>query len=131
MFGLAPAAMGTMMLFSRFWDAVNDPLMGMIADRTDTKWGKFRPYIAGFAIPIGLAGFLAFNTPNFDFTRSIKDSLSREQWNNISKNEIKRIENKKFGIRNFVEKIIEYIEKKGHRVMSITQIFNMWSNNLK
>jgi GPH family glycoside/pentoside/hexuronide:cation symporter len=64
-FGLAPAAMGTMMLFSRFWDAANDPFMGMIADRTETKWGKFRPYIAGFAIPIGLAGFLAFNTPNF------------------------------------------------------------------
>lgn len=74
---------------------------------------------------------MAFNTPNFNFTRSIKDSLSRAQWNNISKSQIKRIENKKFGIRNFVEKIIEYIEKKGHRVMSITQIFNMWSNNLK
>lgn len=67
-FGLAPAAMGTMMLFSRFWDAANDPIMGMVADRTQTRWGKFRPYIFAFAVPIGIAGFLAFNTPDLSET---------------------------------------------------------------
>lgn len=64
-FGLAPAAMGTMMLFSRFWDAANDPIMGIVADRTQTRWGKFRPYIFAFAIPIGIAGYFAFSTPDF------------------------------------------------------------------
>lgn len=67
-FGLAPAAMGTMMLFSRFWDAANDPIMGVVADRTQTNWGKFRPYIAGFAIPIAIAGFFAFSTPDLSET---------------------------------------------------------------
>jgi GPH family glycoside/pentoside/hexuronide:cation symporter len=67
-FGLTPAAMGTMMLFSRFWDAANDPIMGMVADRTQTRWGKFRPYIAFFAIPIGIAGFFAFSTPDLSAT---------------------------------------------------------------
>ena len=64
-FGISAAAMGTMFLATRVWDAVNDPLMGMIADRTNTRWGKFRPYIAGFAIPFAVGGFLTFTTPNF------------------------------------------------------------------
>lgn len=64
-FGISAAAMGTMFLATRVWDAVNDPIMGMIADRTNTRWGKFRPYIAGFAIPFAVAGFLTFTTPNF------------------------------------------------------------------
>src|SRR5690625_4896377 len=50
-FGISAAAMGTMMLVTRIWDAVTDPLMGVVADRTQTRWGKFRPYIAGFAFP--------------------------------------------------------------------------------
>ena len=65
-FGLPAAAMGTMFLVTRIWDAVNDPIMGMISDRTNTRWGKFRPYIAGFAIPFAIGGILTFTTPDFD-----------------------------------------------------------------
>ena len=65
-FGISAAAMGTMFLVTRIWDAVNDPMMGMIADRTNSRWGKFRPYIAGFAIPFAIGGFLTFTTPDFD-----------------------------------------------------------------
>ena len=68
-FGISAAAMGTMFLATSVWDAVNDPIMGMIADRTNTRWGKFRPYIAGFAIPFAIGGVLTFTTPGFDATR--------------------------------------------------------------
>ena len=44
-FGLSAAAVGTMFLAIRFFDAFNDPIMGVIADRTNTRWGKFRPYL--------------------------------------------------------------------------------------
>jgi len=63
-FGLSPAAISIMFLVTKIWDAVNDPLMGIIADRTNTRWGKFRPYILWFAIPFGLFGVLTFTTPN-------------------------------------------------------------------
>ena len=48
--GLAASAISLIMLIARVWDAVNDPMMGMICDRTQTKWGKFRPYLM-FAPP--------------------------------------------------------------------------------
>lgn len=67
-FGLPAAAMGTVFLVTRIFDAFNDPLMGAIADRTNTRWGKFRPYILFFAIPFGIMGVLTFTTPNFDAT---------------------------------------------------------------
>src|SRR5690606_33911239 len=64
-FGISAGAMGTMLLVTRFFDAANDPIVGMIADRTRSRWGKFRPYIAGFALPLAVAGILAFTSPVF------------------------------------------------------------------
>jgi GPH family glycoside/pentoside/hexuronide:cation symporter len=66
--GLSAGAVATMFAISRVWDAVNDPLMGAIADRTNTRWGKFRPYLLWLAVPFGLLGVLAFTTPNLDST---------------------------------------------------------------
>ena len=65
-FGLPAAAMGTMLMITRLWDAVNDPIMGTITDRTETRWGKFRPYIIGWAPILAVGGILAFTTPDFE-----------------------------------------------------------------
>ena len=51
------------MLVTRIWDAVSDPMMGIIADRTRTRWGKYRPYLLFFALPFALCGVLLFTTP--------------------------------------------------------------------
>ncbi len=67
-FGLPAAAVGTMFLVTRIWDAVNDPIMGMIADRTNTRWGKFRPYILILALPFAIMGVITFTTPDYDIT---------------------------------------------------------------
>ncbi len=67
-FGLPAAAVGTMFLVIRFFDAFNDPIMGVVADRTNTRWGKFRPYILWFAVPYGILAMLMFTTPDFDDT---------------------------------------------------------------
>src|SRR5687768_7841470 len=64
-FGITAAAAGTLFLVVRVWDAIFDPIMGVIADRTSTKWGKFRPWILWTAVPFGIMGFLTFTTPPF------------------------------------------------------------------
>lgn len=63
--GLPAAAIGTMFLITRIWDAFIDPLMGVITDRTRSRWGKFRPYILFGAVPFGVIGVLTFLTPDF------------------------------------------------------------------
>ena len=61
--GLAPAAVSAIMLIARIWDAVNDPMMGAIAERTRSRWGRFRPYIA-FGCPfLAILGVLTFTAP--------------------------------------------------------------------
>lgn len=67
-FGISAAAVGTMLLVTRIWDTGNDPLMGIISDRTNTRWGKFRPYLLWVSVPFGVAGVLLFTTPNFDYS---------------------------------------------------------------
>ncbi len=62
-FGIPAAVAGTLFMVSRFWDAVNDPIMGIIADRTNTKWGKFRPYLLWMMLPLAVIGVLTFTTP--------------------------------------------------------------------
>jgi len=63
-FGISAAAVGTMFLLTRVWDAANDPLMGMIGDRTNTRWGKFRPYLLFVSVPFAVIGILTFTTPD-------------------------------------------------------------------
>ncbi len=70
-FGISAAAAGTIMLIARFWDMLSDPMMGIIADRTNTRWGKFRPYILWMAIPYSVLAVLAFTTPNFGPTGKV------------------------------------------------------------
>lgn len=55
-----------LMLLARVWDAINDPLMGMIVDRHTTRWGKMKPYIVFMAVPIALFTFLMFYCPDLD-----------------------------------------------------------------
>ncbi|HOT98029.1 MAG TPA: MFS transporter [bacterium] len=64
-FGITAAAAGTLLLVGRFWDAIFDPIMGSLADRTNTRWGKFRPWLLWTAVPFALMFFLTFYTPNF------------------------------------------------------------------
>jgi GPH family glycoside/pentoside/hexuronide:cation symporter len=63
-FGLEALAVGTMLGVSRTLDALFDPLMGAIADRTQTRWGKFRPYLLWLCLPLAGAGVLAFTVPD-------------------------------------------------------------------
>lgn len=66
-FGLAPGIVGILFLSLRIFDAVSDPLIGMMADRTQTRWGKFRPYLLWTAIPVGMSAFLTFQAPDFGY----------------------------------------------------------------
>lgn len=64
-FGLSLAQTASLMFVTRVWDAVSDPMMGVIADRTQTRWGKYRPYLLWFALPFAVAGILLFTTPDW------------------------------------------------------------------
>ncbi|MGD8438935.1 MAG: MFS transporter [Holophagae bacterium] len=70
-FGISAAAAGTIMLIARLWDMASDPIMGILADRTSTRWGKFRPYLLWVAAPYAVLAVLAFSTPNLGPTGKV------------------------------------------------------------
>lgn len=63
-YGISAAAAGTIMMIARFWDMAIDPIIGVVSDRTNTRWGKFRPYILFGAIPYAVLAILTFTTPD-------------------------------------------------------------------
>ncbi|WP_312074219.1 MFS transporter [Atlantibacter sp.] len=69
-FGLTPALVGTLFIALRIFDAVSDPLMGIIADRTQSRFGRFRPWQLWVAVPLGIIGVLTFTVP--DVSMSMK-----------------------------------------------------------
>jgi len=62
-FGLSVAAASAILLWPKLWDAAFDPIMGVLADRTKTRWGKFRPWILWTAVPWAVVMVLAYSTP--------------------------------------------------------------------
>ena len=64
-YGLSAAAVGTMFGVSRLWNSVNDPIMGILADRTKSRHGKFRPWLLWMALPMVILGIATFTTPDF------------------------------------------------------------------
>ena len=64
-FGLAAGALATMLLVTRTWDMFFDVFIGTIADRTRSRWGKFRPYLLWMAVPFGVMSVATFTTPSF------------------------------------------------------------------
>ena len=67
-FGITPAGAATMLLLTKVVDAVSDPAMGLIADRTDSRWGKYRPYLLWVAVPYAILGYLLFLGPELSDT---------------------------------------------------------------
>ena len=69
--GITAAVAGSLLLVGRLWDAFFDPMMGLMADRTNTRWGKFRPWVLWTALPWGVVMVVAYTTPNFGATGKI------------------------------------------------------------
>lgn len=66
-FGLSLVDAGVLVLVTRIWDAVSDPMMGVVSDRTNTKWGKYRPYLLWVAPFFSICGILLFTTPDLNY----------------------------------------------------------------
>ena len=70
-FGISPLIAGAIVAAGSIWDAVVDPIVGIISDRTNTRWGKFRPYLIFGSVPLAIILVLAFTTPAFSPTGMI------------------------------------------------------------
>ena len=70
-FGLTPALVGVLLLSVRVLDAVTDPIMGAIADRTRSRWGRFRPWLLWVSLPYVLFSVLMFTTPDWSYESKV------------------------------------------------------------
>ena len=70
-FGLAPALVGVLLLSVRVLDAITDPIMGAIADRTQSRWGRFRPWLLWISLPYVLFSVLMFTTPDWSYENKV------------------------------------------------------------
>lgn len=70
-FGISLIDTGVLLLVTRIWDAVSDPMMGIVADRTKTRWGKYRPYLLWVAAPFSICGILLFTTPDWGYAAKL------------------------------------------------------------
>jgi len=70
-FGLAPALVGVLLLSVRIIDAITDPIMGAIADRTQSRWGRFRPWLLWMALPFAICSILMFTTPDWSYESKV------------------------------------------------------------
>jgi Na+/melibiose symporter-like transporter len=70
-FGISAAAAAWLFLVVRLWDACFDPMVGIASDRTNSRWGKFRPWVLWTALPFGLVFWLTFTTPSFGASTKI------------------------------------------------------------
>ena len=66
-FGLRPADVALLLISVRMLDAVADPVMGLVTDRIETRWGRYRPYLLVMAVPFGVSVFLTFTTPDLSY----------------------------------------------------------------
>jgi len=62
---ISAGAAGTILLVSRVLDAINDPIVGALSDRTTSRWGRYRPWILGSAVPLAVALVLCYTVPDF------------------------------------------------------------------
>ena len=67
-FGLKPVDLGILLFSVRILDAVIDPVVGTMTDRTNTRWGKYRPWLLFMSIPFGISIWLMFTTPDTDYS---------------------------------------------------------------
>ena len=70
-FGITAAAAGTMFLVARLWDSFFDVFVGIISDRTKSRYGKYRPFLLWFAIPFAVMGAITFFAPDFGQTAKL------------------------------------------------------------
>ena len=70
-YGLRPADVGVLLIVVRMIDAIIDPAMGILTDKINTRWGRYRPWLIWFAIPFGFAVYLMFITPDLAYTTKL------------------------------------------------------------